>query len=181
MRYEIKRSCSFSVALIVFLIIIVHACSQKTDEDTKDENDPCANAVGNGNEIIPGPAGPEGADYDQVFRSLEVDPSNPDVLYMGTERNGIVKSSDGGATWQRLRKGLRHNATTYSEVWDIDVSPFNPQFVIAAIADSPGPIDYPGSPAGVYISTDAGNTWKRSNCGLTNSYALSIRKRFIMG
>ena len=56
-------------------------------------------------------------------------------------------------TWQRLRKGLRHNATTYSEVWDIDVSPFNRQFIIAAITDSPGPIDYPGSPAGVYIRT----------------------------
>jgi photosystem II stability/assembly factor-like uncharacterized protein len=174
MRYKIKRGCSFRVVLIVALIFMVHACSKKTDEATN-ENDPCANAIGNGNEIIPGPAGPEGADYDQVFRSLEVDPANPDVLYMGTERNGIVKSSDGGATWQRLRKGLRHSATTYSEVWDIDVSPFNPQFVIAAVADSPGPVDYPGSPAGVYISTDAGSTWMRSNCGLTNSYALSIR------
>jgi hypothetical protein len=151
------------------------ACSHKMDEDAKDEDDPCANAVGNGNEIIPGPVGPEGGDYDQVFRSLEVDPFNSDVLYMGTERNGIVKTGDGGATWHRLRQGIRHNATTYPEVWDIAVSPSNPQYVIAVTADSPGPIDYPGSPAGVYISTDAGGTWKRSNCGLTNSYALCVR------
>jgi hypothetical protein len=60
-------------------------------------------------------------------------------------------------------------------MWDIDVSPFNTRFVIAAAAASPGPINYPDSPAGVYISTDSGGTWKRSNCGLTNSYALSVR------
>ena len=174
MRYKEKQGNLFRLLLILSLFIIVRGCSQKTDE-AKDEGDPCSNAIGNGNEIISGPDGPKGADYDQVFRSLKVDPSNPDVLYIGTERNGIVKSQDGGVTWQRLRKGLRHNATTYSEVWDIDVSPVNPKFVIAAIADSPGPVDYPGSPPGVYISTDAGDTWKRSNCGLTNSYALSVR------
>lgn len=174
MRYSFKNGGLFRLLLVLSLFLIVPSCSQKTDE-VKDEDDPCSNALGNGNEIIPGPAGPEGADYDQVFRSLEVDPVNPNVLYVGTERNGIVKSSDGGVSWQRLRKGIRHNATTYSEVWDIDVSPFDPNFVIAAIADSPGPIDYPGSPPGVYISSDAGATWKRSNCGLTNSYALSVR------
>ena len=174
MRYQFKNSGLFLLLLVLSLFIIVPGCSQKTDE-VKVEDDPCSNALGNGNEIIPGPAGPEGADYDQVFRSLEVDPVNPNVLYIGTERNGIVKSSDGGVSWQRLRKGIRHNTTTYSEVWDIDVSPFDPYFVIAAIADSPGPIDYPGSPPGVYISSDAGATWKRSNCGLTNSYALSVR------
>jgi photosystem II stability/assembly factor-like uncharacterized protein len=142
-----------------------------------DENDPCANAVGNGNEIISGPAGPQDGDQDQVFRSLEVDAFNPDVLYVGTERNGIVKTSDGGITWQRLRQGLRHSATLYPEVWDIAVSPSNPEFVIAATADSPGPIagDYPSSDAGIYLSTNAGSNWSRSNCGLTNSYSLCVR------
>jgi hypothetical protein len=96
---------------------------------------------------------------------------------MGTERNGIVKTIDGGVTWQRLRKGMRHSATTYPEVWDIAVSPSNPQLVVAATADSPGPItgDYPSSNAGVYLSSDAGGTWKRSDCGLKNSYALCVR------
>ena len=94
---------------------------------------------------------------------------------MGTESNGIVKTDDGGATWHRLRKGIRHVENRYPEMWDIAVSPFNTWFVIAAAAASPGPVDYPDSPAGVYISTDAGETWKRSNCGLTNSYALSVR------
>jgi hypothetical protein len=177
MKYEKKRGNLFHLVLIVPLFIIVTACSQKTDEAANDKEDPCANAVGNGNEIIAGPAGPEGGDYDQVFRSLEVDPLNSDVLYMGTERNGIVKTVDGGVTWHRLRQGMRHSPTTYPEVWDISVSPANSKFVIAATADSPGPVagDYPSSTACVYISSDSGGTWKRSDCGLTNSYALCVR------
>jgi len=177
MKYEKIQGSQFRLLLTVSLFIIVLACSCKRDEAAKDEDDPCSNAIGNGNEIIPGPAGPEGGDYDQVFRSLEVDPSNPDVLYMGTERNGIVKSGDGGNTWYRMRQGMRHSARTYPEIWDIDVSPSNPRFVIAATADSPGPIsgDYPSSTACVYLSTNAGDTWSRSNCGLTNSYTLCVR------
>jgi len=173
MRYSIIMI--YGLLLIVPLFIMLAACSHKMDETAKGEDDP--NDVGNGNAIIPGPDGPGNGDYDQVFRSLEVDPSNPDVVYMGTERNGIVKTSDGGVTWQRLRQGMRHSAAAYPEVWDIAVSPSNPQFVIAATADSPGPVagDYPSSAAGVYRSTDGGAAWSRSNNGLTNSYTLAVR------
>ena len=177
MKYEKKRGSLFHLVLIVPLFIIVTVCSKKTDEAANDKYDPCANAVGNGNEIIAGPTGPEGGDYDQVFRSLEVDPLNSDVLYMGTERNGIVKTVDGGVTWHRLRQGIRHSDAGYPEVWDISVSPANSKFVIATTADSPEPVagDYPSSTACVYISSDLGGTWKRSDCGLTNSYALCVR------
>lgn len=164
----------FPLLVIISMIMAISSCSQKNDKGGKND-DPCSNAIGNGNEIIPGPAGPEGGDYDQVFRSLEVDPTNSDVVYIGTERNGIVKTIDGGVTWQRLRKGLRHVENRYPELWDLTVSTSDPQLVIAATADSPGPVNYPDSPSGIYISTDSGSTWKRSNCGLTNSYALSIR------
>lgn len=177
MRYEKEHGSLIRLLLIVTLLILVPGCSPKTDEAAKDEDDLCSNAIGNGNVVIPGPAGPEGGDYDQVFRSLEVDPLNPAVLFMGTERNSIVKTGDGGVTWQRLRQGMRHSATTYPEVWDIAVSPSNSQFVITATADSPGPVagDYPSSAACIYLSKNAGSTWSRSNCGLTNSYALCVR------
>jgi len=173
----VQRCCSFRFILILPLFLMIPTCSHKMDEPAKDEDDPCSNAIGNGNEIIPGPAGPGGGDFDQVFRSLEVDPVNPDVVYLGTERNGIVKTSDGGVTWHRQRQGMRHSASAYPEVWDIAVSPSNLRLVIAATADSPGPVagDYPSSAACVYLSSDAGATWTRSNCGLTNSYALCVR------
>ena len=144
--------------------------------------DLCGNATGNGSEIISGPTGPSGEDYDSPFRSLAVDPSNPNVVYLGTERNGIVKTTDGGTTWERLRSGLRHwppqpPGMGYPEVWDIAVSPHDPSLVIAATLDSPGPVvgNYPSTQGGVYRSEDGGATWERSNCGLTNSRAVSVR------
>jgi photosystem II stability/assembly factor-like uncharacterized protein len=136
----------------------------------------CGNETGNGNEIIQGPNGPEGADFDQVFRSLTVHPSDPATILMGTERNGFVLSRDGGNTWKRLRNGLRHTGTNYPEIWDVAFDPTDPSIIFAATLDSPGPVtgDYPSSIAGVYKSTDGGQTWTRSNCGLYNSRINSV-------
>ncbi len=148
------------------------ACGGGADDSSGPNGaDACGNAVGNGSQVIAGPAAPNSLDNDQVFRSLAIHPSNPDIVYLGTERNGIVRSSDGGRTWTRLRTGLRHAEFGYPEVWDLAVSPANPARVIAATADSPGPAtgDYPSSIAGVYATTDGGTTWSRANCGLTNS------------
>ena len=145
--------------------------------DSLEVIDVCGNAVGNGNTLISGPTAPSGSDYDQVFRSLAVDPSDPNTVYVGTERNGIVKTSDGGTNWVRSRMGMRHLDVGYPEVWDLAVSPHNPSVLIAATLDSPGPVtgDYPSSIAGVYRSSDAGATWTRSNCGFENSRAVSVR------
>ena len=132
----------------------------------------CGNAIGNGNEIISGPATPESADRDSVFRSLTVHPTDPQIVLMGTERNGILKSTDGGATWTWHRQGLRWMpGVGYPEFYDIAISPDDPNIVFAATVDSPGPVtgDYPSAIAGIYKSVDGGETWVRKNCGLTNS------------
>jgi len=134
------------------------------------DGDPCGNAAGNGNQIIAGPAGPMAEDHDRPFRSLTIHPANPDIVWIGTERNGMVRTSDSGRTWERLRQGLRHSGGGYGEVWDIAVAPGNPSLLIAATADSPGPLTggHPSAIGGVYRSTDGGNTWQRGNCGLSN-------------
>ncbi len=138
--------------------------------------DACGNAVGNGAQVIAGPTAPNSLDPDQVFRSLAIHASNPDIVYLGTERNGVVRSVDGGRTWTRLRNGLRHAAFGYPEVWDLALSPTNPARAVAATADSPGPAtgDYPSSIAGVYATVDGGATWARANCGLTNTSIAAV-------
>jgi len=148
------------------------ACGGGADDSAgPNAADSCGNGVGNGSQVISGPAAPTAVDNDQVFRSLAIHPSNSDIVYLGTERNGIVRSSDGGRTWTRLRSGLRHAEFGYPEVWDLALSPTNPARALAATADSPGPAtgDYPSSIAGVYTSIDGGTSWSRANCGLTNS------------
>lgn len=137
----------------------------------------CGNDTGNGDEIISGPSTTDENDHDSVFRSLTVHPTNPNTLWMGTERNGFVKSTNGGTTWARYRFGLRHTNDLYPEIWDIAVSPGNPDILLAATLDSPGPVrgSFPSSIGGIYKSTDGGETWVRKNCGLENSRIESIQ------
>jgi photosystem II stability/assembly factor-like uncharacterized protein len=148
-----------------------------SSDQNGDEFDSCGNAVGNGYEIISGPSGPEHeGDRDNPFRSLTVHPNNSDIILVGTERNGFVKSVDGGTTWTRLRKGLRHQYQGYPEVYDIAFSQSNPDAIYAATLDGPGPLtgDYPTSSGGIYKSTDGGETWQRKNCGLNNGWIFSV-------
>jgi photosystem II stability/assembly factor-like uncharacterized protein len=111
-----------------------------------------------------------------VFRSLTVHPLDPNVLLLGTERNGFVKSVDGGETWTRHRDGLRAEFDLYPEIWDIAFAPSDPSTIMAATLDSPGPIsgDFPSVIGGVYVSSDGGETWRQMNCGFPNSRVNSV-------
>lgn len=101
---------------------------------------------------------------DLAIGALAIDPTNPQVIYAGTGENdgyqsssgpescydcffgdGILKSTDGGATWTLL------GSSVFSG-WDIGsiaVDPANPEDVFAA-----------GS-RGVWASTDGGSTWSQ--------------------
>ena len=126
--------------------------------------------------VVTGPSGPEGADGDRVFRSLTVHPDDPDTVILGTERNGFVRSTDGGGTWTRLRTGLRSDFL-YPEIWDIAFAPSDPSVLMAATLDSPGPTTgtAPSVGAGIYRSTDGGESWAQMNCGFSTSRVNSVR------
>lgn len=138
-------------------------------EDTVANPDLCANALGNGDQIISGPSGPEGGDRDNPFHSLAVHPTNPNHIFVGTERNGFLRSLDGGVTWERLRYGLQHSGGGYPEIYDIAIAESNPSVIYAATVDSPGPLTREGATSGVYKSTDGGKTWERKNCGIQDN------------
>jgi len=139
------------------------------------QTDPCNNGLGNGDQIISGPPGPTGADFDQPFRSVAIDPGNPNIVFVGTEKNGICKSTDGGTTWDRLRYGLWHGADGYSEAWDIAIHPQGSATgLFLAMTGGPLPITSPNANAGVYRSTDGGATWVRKNCGISNHKTNSV-------
>lgn len=133
--------------------------------------DTCGNAVGNGNQVVSGPSGPVDSDYNQPFRSLTIDPKEANTIIVGTERNGFLKSVDGGSTWSRLRQGLRHEDVGYPEIWNIAIAPSSSNTLLAATLDSPGPITEMG---GIYKSFDGGSTWSRQNCGLPSSRITSV-------
>jgi len=89
--------------------------------------------------------------------SIEVAPSDPDVIYIGTVRHGVYRSDDGGRRWRRASRGLPPaiGAAPYTPVRHIVVHPTDPR------------IAYLGSEAhGVYKTTDGGETWRAVNDGL---------------
>ncbi|UCF49982.1 MAG: hypothetical protein JSU91_00440 [Thermoplasmatales archaeon] len=170
--------------LTLFIISLLVLCGCTTNETNKNEaekenetvSDECGNDVGNGFEIITGPDidAFEG-DVDNPFRSLSVHPTDPDTILVGTEGNGFLKSTDGGNSWERLRLGLRHSELGYPEIYDISWSQSNPEIIYAATTNGPGPVTGSiGSDAGIYKSTDGGQTWVRKNCNIPCSAILSV-------
>jgi photosystem II stability/assembly factor-like uncharacterized protein len=120
---------------------------------------------------------------------LAVDPKNPRTLYASlwaTRRppwsvyappnlpgGGLYKSTDGGDTWTQLTGGLPTD--DFVGKIGIAVAPSNPNRLWAVVDDTGAAVARPlrgGPPAGgtppqsgggVYLSDDAGATWKRVN------------------
>ncbi len=123
--------------------------------------------------------GEPGNIQDNMFHSLTIDPRNENIVFAGTEANGIFKTTDGGVHWVRLRRGLKCTAlhNTYSQIFGITVDPTNSQTVYASTVNGPGPPSppsYPSASGGIYKSTDGGITWSQRTNGLTNTYACYV-------
>jgi photosystem II stability/assembly factor-like uncharacterized protein len=80
---------------------------------------------------------------DEMRCPVVVDCADPNVLYAGTVRNGILRSTDGGATWEPVNTGL-----TRPEVWWLTQHPRT------------GDLWAGVSPAGIFKSTDRGAHWQ---------------------
>lgn len=104
---------------------------------------------------------------DQTFRSLVVNPKNPNTVYVGTEGNGIFKSMDGGKTWKWKRKGLKHLMGDYPETYCIAINPEDTSELIMGVTI--GPSNPLNTPAGIYMSNDGGESWHQRNCGITSA------------
>ena len=92
---------------------------------------------------------------------VTIDPSNPNVIWVGTGENnnqrsvaygdGVYKSSDGGASWKHV--GLKNS----EHIGKIIVHPDNSDVVFVAAI---GPLWNTGGERGVYKTMDGGDTWE---------------------
>jgi photosystem II stability/assembly factor-like uncharacterized protein len=96
-----------------------------------------------------------------------IDPNNPDVVYAGAIGNpygvhkerGIYKTTDGGTTWKQI---LYTNDS--SGIADMVMDPKNPNKIVAAMWQhhrTPWSFTSGGKGSGLYVTYDAGNTWKK--------------------
>ena len=97
---------------------------------------------------------------------VEIDPSNPDVIYasmwearegpwedgnlVNGTGGGLFKSTDGGDTWRPLANGLPKDLSQLN----IAIAPSDPRRIYATIAASSGPLAF-------YRSDDAGESWSK--------------------
>ncbi len=98
---------------------------------------------------------------------VEIDPSNPDVIYAsmwearegpwedGNEVNGtgggLFKSTDGGNTWNQLKNGLPNDL---SQIY-VAIAPSDSKRLYASVATASGTLSF-------YRSDDAGENWAKT-------------------
>jgi len=97
---------------------------------------------------------------------VEIDPSNPDIIYasmwearegpwedgnmVNGTGGGLFKSTDGGNTWRPLTNGLPKDLSQIN----IAIAPSDPHRIYATIAIASGPLAF-------YRSADAGESWSK--------------------
>lgn len=88
--------------------------------------------------------------YPQTHLHTVVMSEQPGVVYLGTHY-GIFTSTDGGHTWPQLQGDLNTNMITA-----IAVNSHNPNFLAVLAVPTSGL----GKQAGIYVSADAGKSWR---------------------
>ncbi len=108
-----------------------------------------------------------GLDKTETISSIQLDPTNPDVAYVGalgtnwgyTKDRGVYKTTDGGKTWEKI---LYVDEKT--GVGDMIMDPSNPNKLIVSMWEHrrwPWFFKSGGPGSGLYLTVDGGNHWKK--------------------
>jgi photosystem II stability/assembly factor-like uncharacterized protein len=89
-----------------------------------------------------------------VVNDVMVDPRNPQMLYVATDRTGVMISRDGGSTFTASNRGFSHRQVT-TVLADKD----DPNRLYAAMINN-------REFGGIFVSTDGGTSWSTLNAGL---------------
>jgi len=108
-----------------------------------------------------------GLEATRHIHRIIVDPTNPDVVYVGAigspwgehKERGVYKTTDGGKTWNHILSG---NLKT--GIGDLVMDPKNPNKLIAAMWEhkrDPWFFKSGGPGSGLFITYDGGENWKK--------------------
>ncbi len=95
---------------------------------------------------------------------MAINPTNADIVYVGTWFDGVYKTGDGGENWAPINNGLGG-----LDVRSLALEPQNPDTIYAGL----------GEGVGVYKSSDGGQLWGEINEGFSRkcpSYLLPAGK-----
>ena len=108
-----------------------------------------------------------GLEKTRHIHRILIDPTNPNIVYVGAigspwgahKERGVFKTVDGGKTWSKI---LFSNNNT--GVGDMVMDPTNPNKLIVALWEhkrEPWFFNSGGEGSGIFITHDAGKTWKK--------------------
>ena len=107
------------------------------------------------------------------INEVHIDPSNPEILYAssyqrrrhewvlidGGPESTLYKSTDGGATWRKIQRGLPN--ADKGKI-GLDISPVNPEVVYAIVEAAEGE-------GGFFRSANRGETWEKTSSYIASS------------
>ena len=96
-----------------------------------------------------GPAGMSGR-----VTAIDVDLSNPDIIYAGTASGGVWKSTSGGVKWEPI-----FDDQPVQSIGAIAINQNNPSDIWVGTGEG-NPRNSQNTGAGIYRSLDGGKTWK---------------------
>jgi photosystem II stability/assembly factor-like uncharacterized protein len=101
-------------------------------------------------ERITPPAVPVDAGSDSWLGQIAINPMDTTIVYVGTSKHGLFKSTDCGATWTKINTGTGGSALDQGGQWTMTIDPVNPEILYTNSGYGPN---------GVFKSTDGGVTW----------------------
>ncbi len=92
----------------------------------------------------------------QHVYSISINPINPKNVFLATFRSGILKTIDGGSTWQP-------GGLPMDDIYTVAIDPGAATQLLASTSGD-----------GIYRSEDSGNTWQHSSTGIDNAMVTSV-------
>jgi photosystem II stability/assembly factor-like uncharacterized protein len=107
-------------------------------------------------------AGPMSNDRTNWSSPLVMHPIDPEILYFGTYR--VWKTTNGGSSWNSVSSDLTQGGSnTFHTLTTLEISPIDPEIVIAGSGD-----------AKVHISTTGGGDWNDISEGLPDRWITRV-------
>jgi HEAT repeat protein len=91
---------------------------------------------------------------------LNLAATGPQILYAGTQTQGVYKSVDGGQTWRAANDGLGLAAGQMVRITAMRADPQEPEVLYSAVSYVVGSTHVHASAQGVFVTLNGGGSWQ---------------------
>lgn len=101
-----------------------------------------------------------------------LDPTDPAVMYVVAEAQGIYKTTDGGGTWTQASRGLPGMITHRTLPWILAIDPANPKRLLVW---AQWPVHSKRVDSAFFLSEDGAASWRQVAAGPDHGRVLAIQ------